>query len=182
MADSNQQHPTEALRHSGARCLLNQANPGVEGLQQQVVTADHICCHCWSHPICTHHNNCNLPPSDQVCCCTTSARSTCRLQSYLALPLRWYKARHGSLMVAAASAGAAAVRKADPVHYPPAPHAYFRLGDHELTAPLLCAVCFEHVEPNNLFQVYMAKEAVNISFVKKQEPPFKSAWSINMQT
>ena len=65
----------------------------------------------------------------------------------------WYKARHGSLMVATASAGAAAVRKADPAHYPAAPHAYFRLGEHELTAPLLCAVCFEHVEPNNLFQV-----------------------------
>ncbi|DBB13812.1 TPA: hypothetical protein ACH3X3_000808 [Trebouxia sp. C0006] len=64
----------------------------------------------------------------------------------------WYKARHGSLMVATASAGAAAVRKADPAHYPAAPHAYFRLGEHELTAPLLCAVCFEHVEPNNLFQ------------------------------
>ena len=56
-------------------------------------------------------------------------------------------------MVAAASAGAAAVRKADPIHYPPAPHAYFRLTEHELSAPLLCAVCFEHVEPNNLFQV-----------------------------
>ena len=56
-------------------------------------------------------------------------------------------------MVAAASAGAAAVRKADPLHYPPAPHAYFRLTDHELAAPLLCAVCFERVEPNNLFQV-----------------------------
>ena len=66
---------------------------------------------------------------------------------------RWYRARHGSLMVAAASAGAAAVRKADPIHYPPAPHAYFRLGEHELSAPLLCAVCFERVEPNNLFQV-----------------------------
>ncbi|KAL0033148.1 hypothetical protein WJX79_005638 [Trebouxia sp. C0005] len=64
----------------------------------------------------------------------------------------WYKARHGSLMVATASAGAAAVRKADPAHYPAAPHAYFRLGEHELTAPLLCAVCFERVEPNNLFQ------------------------------
>ena len=56
-------------------------------------------------------------------------------------------------MVAAASAGAAAVRKADPVHYPPAPHAYFRLAEHELSAPQLCAVCFERVEPNNLFQV-----------------------------
>ena len=56
-------------------------------------------------------------------------------------------------MVAAASAGAAAVRKADPVHYPSAPHAYFRLAEHELSAPLLCAVCFERVEPNNLFQV-----------------------------
>jgi hypothetical protein len=56
-------------------------------------------------------------------------------------------------MVATASAGAAAVRKADPAHYPAAPHAYFRLGEHELTAPLLCAVCFERVEPNNLFQV-----------------------------
>ncbi|KAL0025763.1 hypothetical protein WJX77_009943 [Trebouxia sp. C0004] len=64
----------------------------------------------------------------------------------------WYKARHGSLMVATASAGAAAVRKADPAHYPAAPHAYFRLGEHELTAPLLCAVCFERVEANNLFQ------------------------------
>ena len=59
-------------------------------------------------------------------------------------------------MVAAASAGAAAVRKADPLHYPPAPHAYFRLADHELAAPLLCAVCFERVEPNNLFQVTSA--------------------------
>jgi hypothetical protein len=56
-------------------------------------------------------------------------------------------------MVATASAGAAAVRKADPAHYPAAPHAYFRLGEHELTAPLLCAVCFERVEPNNLLQV-----------------------------
>lgn len=56
-------------------------------------------------------------------------------------------------MVAAASAGAVAVRKADPAHYPPAPHAYFRLGDNDLMAPLLCAVCFEQVEPNNLFQV-----------------------------
>ena len=65
----------------------------------------------------------------------------------------WYKARHGSLMVAAAADGAAAVRKADPAHYPAAPHAYFRLGEHELTAPLLCAVCFERVESNNLFQV-----------------------------
>ncbi|KAL3148265.1 hypothetical protein ABBQ38_013732 [Trebouxia sp. C0009 RCD-2024] len=65
---------------------------------------------------------------------------------------RWYRARHGSLMVAAASAGAAAVRKADPVHYPAAPHAYFRLAEHELSAPLLCAVCFERVESNNLFQ------------------------------
>lgn len=55
-------------------------------------------------------------------------------------------------MVAAASAGAAAVRKADPVHYPAAPHAYFRLAEHELSAPLLCAVCFERVETNNLFQ------------------------------
>ena len=55
-------------------------------------------------------------------------------------------------MVAAASAGAAAVRKADPVHYPAAPHAYFRLAEHELSAPLLCAVCFERVESNNLFQ------------------------------
>jgi len=56
-------------------------------------------------------------------------------------------------MVATASAGAAAVRKADPAHYPAAPHAYFRLGEHELTAPLLSAVCFERVEPNNLLQV-----------------------------
>ena len=56
-------------------------------------------------------------------------------------------------MVAAAADGAAAVRKADPAHYPSAPHAYFRLGEHELTAPLLCAVCFERVESNNLFQV-----------------------------
>ena len=56
-------------------------------------------------------------------------------------------------MVATASAGTAAVRKKDPAHYPAAPHAYYRLGDHELHAPLLCAACFERVEPNNLFQV-----------------------------
>ena len=62
-------------------------------------------------------------------------------------------------MVAAASAGAAAVRKADSIHYPPAPHAYFRLAEHELSAPLLCAVCFEPVEPNNLFQVFKHKFA-----------------------
>ena len=153
VADSNQQGPAEVLRHFGARCLINQANPGVERLQQQVVSADHLCCHCWSHPVCAHHGNCDLPPSDQVCCCIVLRTSFAKYKSDLSVPLRWYKARHGSLMVAAASAGAAAVRKADPAHYPPAPHAYFRLGDHELTAPLLCAVCFEHVEPNNLFQV-----------------------------
>ena len=56
-------------------------------------------------------------------------------------------------MVATASAGTAAVRKKDPAHYPIAPHAYYRLADHELHAPLLCAACFERVEPNNLFQV-----------------------------
>lgn len=69
------------------------------------------------------------------------------------LHYRWYKARHGSLMVASASAGTAAVRKKDPAHYPAATHAYYRLADHELHAPLLCAACFERVEPNNLFQV-----------------------------
>lgn len=77
---------------------------------------------------------------------------------------RWYRARHGSLMVAAASAGTAAVRKKDPAHYPAAPHAYYRLGDHELHAPVLCAACFERVEPNNLFQVNVQAMLVCTAF------------------
>lgn len=108
-----------------------------------------------------HHHHCDrMPAVGKVSMLSVSAihivivpYSLARFAYDCMQHSRWYRARHGSLMVAAASAGAAAVRKADPVHYPPAPHAYFRLGEHELSAPLLCAVCFERVEPNNLFQV-----------------------------
>lgn len=81
-------------------------------------------------------------------------------------------------MVAAASAGTAAVRKKDPAHYPVAPHAYYRLGDHELHAPLLCAACFERVEPNNLFQVCPHAHRVRSFHLRCTTEALLIAWGI----
>ena len=55
--------------------------------------------------------------------------------------------------MAAATAAAADLRKRQPEHFPPAAHSWFRLGNEELGAPLLCGVCHDRLEPDNLFQV-----------------------------
>jgi len=50
--------------------------------------------------------------------------------------------------VAAAAAAAAELRRANPQQYPPASHSWHRVSGRQLAKPLLCAVCFERIQPD----------------------------------
>lgn len=60
---------------------------------------------------------------------------------------RWYTAKRGGTLVAAAAAAANELRRAHPKQYPPASHSWHRIAGRQLVKPLLCAVCFEHIQP-----------------------------------
>ena len=60
---------------------------------------------------------------------------------------RWYTAKRGGTLVAAAAAAASELRRAHPKQYPPASHSWHRIAGRQLVKPLLCAVCFEHIQP-----------------------------------
>ncbi|KAK9817740.1 hypothetical protein WJX72_001471 [[Myrmecia] bisecta] len=59
---------------------------------------------------------------------------------------RWHSVRRGITNAAIAGAAIAELRRSNPDLYPPAPHAWYRLPLHQLTAPQLCAVCYQHIQ------------------------------------
>lgn len=61
---------------------------------------------------------------------------------------RWYTAKRGGTLVAAAAAAAADLRRAHPKQHPAASHSWHRITGRQLAKPLVCAVCFEHIQPD----------------------------------
>eukprot|EP00884_Botryococcus_braunii_P004186 jgi/Botrbrau1/13769/Bobra.0056s0024.1 len=70
------------------------------------------------------------------------------LAALFSLALRFYRRRRGSVIVAAAAAAAAELRHNLPQLYPPVPHTWYKLAPGSTAEPLLCAVCFQAVNPD----------------------------------
>lgn len=51
--------------------------------------------------------------------------------------------------MAAAGAAAGELRRAHPKQYPPASHSWHRISGRQLVKPLMCAVCFDHIQPDD---------------------------------
>lgn len=62
--------------------------------------------------------------------------------------------------MAQATSAAADLRKSDRSMYPSVPHSWYRLQKVQLQTPLLCAVCFDQLEPEAFLAVCTVLEGL----------------------